>query len=102
MDYSWQARILPVLPVMAKFSVRVQARSAGRPRFEALVEPVVLLGHFAHALFDECIHAPSVGVRVLRWKVVPRRIEPQYVSSPPRKLPSEHRYDRRTGEACDA
>src|SRR5215831_14733213 len=59
---------------MALFSP-VRRGLAGRARLEALVRPEILLGHLAHAILDEGVHAAHVGLEVARRIVLPRGIE---------------------------
>src|SRR2546430_1480279 len=51
-----------------------------RSRLETLVRPEVLLGHFAHALLDEGVHAARVGRIVVGREIFPDRIAPQLVA----------------------
>src|SRR3989475_8816724 len=53
--------------------------------FETLVRPEVLLGHFAHALLDERVHATRVRSIVIARKILPDRIAPQLVSGAARE-----------------
>src|SRR3989449_4822130 len=52
---------------------------------ETLVCPEVLLGHFAHALLDERVHATRIRSIVIARKILPDRIAPQLVSGAARQ-----------------
>src|SRR4051812_28963140 len=71
--------ILVERSLMVSFSL-VRRRLARRARLEALVRPEVLLGHLAHALLDEGVHAPHIGLDVARRIVPPCRIETRDVA----------------------
>src|SRR5258708_7624005 len=63
----------------------IPSRLARRPGLETLVCPEVLLGHFAHAILDESVHAARVGRIVAAWEILPYRIAPQLVSGAARQ-----------------
>src|SRR5437762_769529 len=58
----------------------IPLRFAGGPRLEALVRPEILLGHFAHALLDEGVHAAGVGGIVAAREIFPDRMAGELVS----------------------
>ena len=65
----------PVWLGAAGFGVEIGAAfGAG---FEAFVQPEVLFGLFAHALFDEVVHALYVGLHVFAGEVFPGGVEAQ-------------------------
>src|SRR5580692_3886353 len=51
-----------------------------RPGLEASVHPIILLGHFTHAVFDEGVHAAGVGFEIIAWKIVPCGIEFDHIT----------------------
>src|SRR5258708_13478890 len=63
----------------ASFSL-VRRGLARRARLEAFVRPEILLGHLAHALLDEGVHARDVGLHVAGGITLPRRIKAHHVA----------------------
>src|SRR6266545_8238311 len=58
----------------------IPLRLPRRPRLETFVRPEVLLGHFAHALLDEGVHAAGIGGIVAAREIFPDRMADELVS----------------------
>src|SRR4029078_7500092 len=83
-----RSNILECILLHACFSAKrfVDGFRTRRSGLEALVQPVVLLGHLQHAFFDERVHASSIGLVVARREVGPCRVETQDITSSSRQL----------------
>src|SRR5260221_14573128 len=77
----------------------VAPRLAWRTRLEALVQPVILLGHLASAILDKSIHAPGVVLHARPGEILPRRIKARDIAASARQLARDARNNARARHA---